>query len=70
MTDAATPRDIGRSRALLMLVIVLAGAALRLAYVNRPLDHQMRAPWRQSDYTQLARNFWREDPNIFHPRID
>jgi hypothetical protein len=69
-TDAATPRDIGRSRALLMLVIVLAGAALRVAYVNRPLDDRMRAPWRQSDYTQLARNYWREDANIFHPRID
>jgi hypothetical protein len=53
-----------------MLVIVLVGAALRLAYVNRPLDDRMRAPWRQADYTQLARNFWREDPNILHPRID
>ena len=70
MTGTATPRDIGRSRALLMLVIVLAGAALRVAYVNRPLDDRMRAPWRQSDYTQLARNYWREDANIFHPRID
>ena len=53
-----------------MVALVLAGAALRLAYVNRPLDHRMRAPWRQSDYTQLARNYWREDANLFHPRID
>jgi hypothetical protein len=70
MTDTAATRDIGRSRAFLMLAIVLVGAVLRLAYVNRPLDHRMRAPWRQSDCTQLARNYWREDPNLFHPRID
>lgn len=52
------------------MAVVLAGAVLRLAYVDRPLDHRMRAPWRQSDYTQIARNYWREDPNLFHPRID
>ena len=70
-TAAATvPRDIRRFTASTMVVIVLAGAVLRLAYVDRPLDHRMRAPWRQSDYTQLARNYWREDPNLFHPRID
>jgi 4-amino-4-deoxy-L-arabinose transferase-like glycosyltransferase len=70
MTDTAAPSDAGRFRARLMLAIMLAGAALRLAYVNRPLDDRMRAPWRQSDYTQLARNYWREDANLFHPRID
>jgi len=69
-TDVAAPRDIRRSTALSMVAIVLAGAALRLAYVPRPLDHRMVAPWRESDYTQLARNYWREDPNLFHPRID
>jgi len=59
-TAAATvPRDIRRFTASTMVVIVLAGAVLRLAYVDRPLDHRMRAPWRQSDYTQLARNYWR-----------
>jgi hypothetical protein len=70
MTDTSAPRDACRFRARLMLAIMLAGAALRLAYVNRPLDDRMRAPWRQSDYTQVARNFWREDANLFHPRID
>src|SRR5262249_36980805 len=38
--------------------------------VWRPLDHRIRAPWRQADYTQIARNFAREDPNPLHPRID
>lgn len=69
-TDVAAPRNTQRFRARLMLVIVLVGSALRLAYVNRPLDDRMLSPWRQSDYTQLARNYWREDPNLFHPRID
>src|SRR4030042_684103 len=70
MADAAARRDIHRSTARAMILIVLVGAGLRIAYVARPLAHRMRAPWRQSDYTQLARNYWREDPNLFHPRID
>ena len=70
MTDPAVQRDARRSTALVLIAIVVAGAALRLAYVARPLDHRMRSPWRQSDYVQLARNYWREDPNLFHPRID
>jgi hypothetical protein len=70
MTDlvaAGRPRLAGAG---VMLAVMLAGIGMRLAYVDRPLDDRMRAPWRQSDYTQLARNFWREDPNILHPRID
>ncbi len=53
-----------------MLAILLAGIVLRVAWVWRPLDHRIRAPWRQADYTQIARNFAREDPNLFHPRVD
>jgi hypothetical protein len=59
-----------RAGAGVMLAVVLTGIGLRLAYVDRPLDDRMRAPWRQSDYAQIARNFWREDPNILQPRID
>jgi 4-amino-4-deoxy-L-arabinose transferase-like glycosyltransferase len=70
ITDMAAPRDIRRSTGRAMVVIALVGAALRLAYVNRPFDHRTLASWRESDYTQLARNYWREDPNLFHPRID
>lgn len=47
-----------------------AGIALRVAFVNHPLDHRLLSRWRESDYTQIARNFYREDGNIFYPRID
>jgi hypothetical protein len=53
-----------------MMAILLLGIALRVAWVGRPLDHRIRAPWRQADYTQIARNFAREDPDLIHPRID
>ena len=52
------------------MAILLAGIVLRVAWVGRPLDHRIRAPWRQADYTQIARNFAREDPDLLHPRID
>ena len=64
------PFAIRKTRGRLFLAILLAGAALRLAYVARPLDARMRAPWRQSDYLAIARNFAREDACILHPRID
>lgn len=64
------PFAVGRARGRLFLAILVAGAALRLAYVARPFDERMRAPWRQSDYLAIARNFAREDGFILHPRID
>jgi hypothetical protein len=54
----------------LFLAVLLAGIALRLAFVARPLDHRLRSPWRQADTFQIARNFAREDGSILHPRID
>jgi hypothetical protein len=54
----------------LFAAILVAGAALRLAWVARPLDHRLRAPWRQADTFQIARNFAREDGSVLHPRID
>ncbi len=50
--------------------VVLLGAALRLAYVDRPFDHRLVNPWRQSDYLAITRAFAREDMNIVYPRID
>ena len=64
------PFTIGGVRGRLFLAILVVGAALRLAYVARPFDERMRAPWRQSDYMAIARNFAREDACILHPRID
>jgi hypothetical protein len=53
------------------LAAVLAlGIAVRVAYVDRPLDHRIRTAWAQSDSLQIARNFYREGMNIFYPRID
>jgi hypothetical protein len=54
----------------LLIAVLVAGTALRLAWVARPFDHRMRAPWRQSDTFQIARNFAREDGSVLHPRID
>jgi len=64
------PFTIGGKRGRLFVAILLAGAALRLAFVARPLDHRLRAPWRQADSFQIARNFAREDGCFLHPRID
>jgi 4-amino-4-deoxy-L-arabinose transferase-like glycosyltransferase len=69
MPPDALPPDPRRA-ARLLAAILLAGLALRAAWVWRPLDHRMRAPWRQADYTQIARNYAREDANLLHPRID
>jgi 4-amino-4-deoxy-L-arabinose transferase-like glycosyltransferase len=60
----------GRIVSAALLLVLLAGSAIRLAYVDRPLDHRLRNPWRQADYSQISRNFYREDMNIFYPRID
>jgi len=51
-------------------VVLALGLLARLAYVWRPLDHRLAASWRQSDYTQVTRNFWRDGLDILHPRID
>jgi dolichyl-phosphate-mannose-protein mannosyltransferase len=59
-----------RARALLYLVLV-AGFALRLGWVWRPLDARIGgAPWREADYTQIARNFARDGGSILYPRVD
>ncbi len=55
---------------LLLAGVLALGVAARLGYVGRPLDHRIVNPWRQADYTQITRNFYREGMNIFYPRID
>jgi len=59
-----------RPARLILAVLLLTGVGLRLAYVHRPVDHRLVSPWRQCDYLQIARNYWREEPNILYPRID
>ncbi|MDX2168973.1 MAG: glycosyltransferase family 39 protein [Deltaproteobacteria bacterium] len=57
-------------RRVALAAVLLLGVALRLQYVDRPFDHRLLNPWRQSDYLALTRNFAREDANLFYPRID
>jgi 4-amino-4-deoxy-L-arabinose transferase-like glycosyltransferase len=59
-----------RRRMWLLVGVLALGVAARLTYVDRPLDHRVVNAWRQSDYTQIARNFDREGMNLFYPRVD
>ncbi len=52
------------------IFVLLVGCLLRVAWVGRPLDYRLANAWRECDYTQIARNFYREGMNILYPRID
>jgi hypothetical protein len=67
--DKNTKRWTARQR-LALVSVLLVGSGAALAYIGRPLDYRLRSPWRQADYTQIARNFYREGMNIAYPRID
>ncbi|HXQ24052.1 MAG TPA: glycosyltransferase family 39 protein [Candidatus Acidoferrales bacterium] len=66
------PRSLARHRASVLAVYgcVMLGIVARMAYIDRPFDHRLVNPWRQSDYLQVTRNFQREGMNILYPRID
>jgi 4-amino-4-deoxy-L-arabinose transferase-like glycosyltransferase len=51
-------------------IIVAAGCLLRLHGVDRPLDFRSLSLWHEADYTEIARNFAREDLDPLEPRID
>lgn len=71
LADEARLPSEGRHRALVWLMFaVLVGTAARVAYVNHPLDYRLLSAWHEADYTQIARNYYREDMNLFYPRID
>jgi hypothetical protein len=69
MTLVTARPSTQRHRATLLLVLLL-GAIMRIAPVDRPLDHRLLAPWRESDHVQVARNFYRGDLDILYPQID
>lgn len=46
------------------------GLVARIAWVDRPADWRSLNGWREADYAQMARAFYREDPNPLHPRVD
>ena len=51
-------------------IIIAAGCLLRLHGVDRPLDYRSLSLWHEADYTEIARNFAREDLDPLTPRID
>ncbi len=57
-------------RGVAQALVLVAGLVAWTAYVHRPLDYRIRSPWRQADYTGIARSFAREGLNILYPRID
>ncbi|MFQ5666135.1 MAG: ArnT family glycosyltransferase [Candidatus Binatia bacterium] len=56
--------------AVVLLLVVLVGIGGRALYVDRPLDDRSLALWHEADYTQIARNFYRDGLNILYPQID
>jgi 4-amino-4-deoxy-L-arabinose transferase-like glycosyltransferase len=51
-------------------LVLTVGLLIRLTDMYRPADHSTFSSWRESDYTQVARSFYREDMNPLHPRVD
>ena len=52
------------------LLLVIFILLLFSVHVHRPIDTSGRNLWREVDVGSMARNFYREDMNIFYPRID
>ena len=71
-TGMAVPPSAARVqvRRVALVAVLLVGALLRLAYVDRPFDYRLAHPWRQSDYLAVTRNFAREGLDIRYPRVD
>ena len=67
--NEASGGAVGRRR-YLFPIIIAAGCLLRLYGVDRPLDYRSLSLWHEADYTQIARNYAREDLDPLEPRID
>lgn len=52
-----------------LILLFALGVGLRFASVDRPLDNRLNSPWREADYTTIARSFSREGMNILYPRV-
>jgi len=61
--DSSVARRLG----LLLVAILLGGAALRAVDVWRPAD---RPDWREADISAVARNYVHEGMNPIYPRVD
>jgi 4-amino-4-deoxy-L-arabinose transferase-like glycosyltransferase len=63
---AATPRDYGATKLVIVMGIFAVGA--RLIFINQPyIDHWS---WRQSDVAAIARNFLQNGFRFGYPQID
>ena len=60
----------GRAIAWLSGIALALGLVARIAWVDRPADWRSLNGWREADYAQMARAFYREDANPLHPRVD
>jgi 4-amino-4-deoxy-L-arabinose transferase-like glycosyltransferase len=71
-TDVNVGTDVHRSvwRKRIFLAIMLVGIAARCLLIWHPADYHMKNAWREADYTQIARAFYREGMNILYPRVD
>lgn len=55
---------------IIVLCLFLLGSGIRAVDVWRPADGRIRESWRECDIASVARNYYREDMNLFYPRID
>jgi len=54
----------------IFLCLFLLGIGVRAIDVWRPVNGSVRYAWRECDIAAIARNYYREDMNLFKPRID
>ncbi len=71
MTGATGPRaGFSRAQTAILFAVLAAGILVRVSGVTQPVDHRLLASWHQADYTQIARNFYRDGLNVLYPKID
>ena len=61
---------ITQYRNVILIVLFSVGILVRCIFIWHPADDVMLNSWRESDYTQIARAFFREDMNPLFPRVD
>ena len=68
MTEIAQPDRAYQSfLSLAFVCLFVVGALLRVVNIWQPID---QPSWREADVAGIARNFDREEMNLFYPRID
>jgi hypothetical protein len=52
------------------VAILVVGTVFRLHQVLHPFDYRSLNPWREADYVQVARGYFNDRGDLFHPTID